>query len=341
MASPASPIRSRDRSHSRAWWPALLGAGLAGCSGTQSALAPAGREATQLAALFWWMLAGSLVIWFAVVVLAYRAVRHQPQATTASRARIYIIGGGVILPTVVLTALLAGGLSQLPELLAPAPPGSLRVAVSGEQWWWRIEYHSANGEPVVTANEIRLPVDQPVQFELSSPDVIHAFWIPSLGGKIDMIPGRTTRLKLHPTQTGVFRGVCAEYCGDSHALMAFPVVVMEPEAFEEWLEQERQDARPASTDEAILRGERSFLASGCGACHTIRGTPARGVTGPDLTHVGRRLSLGAATLGNEPADFIRWLSETDKVKPGVLMPHFGMLPESELEALAAYLDSLQ
>ncbi len=323
-----------------------VAAGLcSGCSGPQSALAPAGEEAATLARLFWWMFWGSLLVWAGVVLLAWWAARIRPEKLGATRARQLIIGGGVLLPTFVLTALLAHGLSGLPPLLAPAPEGALRIAVSGEQWWWRIEYRPANGEPVISANEVRLPVGQPVQFELVSPDVIHSFWIPSLGGKIDMIPGRKTRLKLVPTQTGTFRGVCAEYCGASHALMAFPVVVMEPAGFEQWLEDRRRDANLAraggEADALIERGQELFLANGCGACHAIRGTIADGSVGPDLTHVGSRLTLGAGTLGNERADFVRWLAETDRVKPGVLMPHFGMLPPDDLEAMAAYLDALQ
>lgn len=314
---------------------------LAGCSGPQSALAPAGRESHQLATLFWWMLTGSAVICAGMVALTWVAVRSQPEARWA---QTYIIGGGVVLPVAVLTGLLIFGLAQLPQLLAPAPEGSLRITVSGEQWWWRIHYRPPGEEAVELANEIRLPVGEPVQFELVSPDVIHAFWIPSLGGKIDMIPGRQNRLTLHPTQTGTFRGVCAEYCGTSHALMAFPVVVMEREAFAAWLEDQRRPAVPnteaTEADELIVRGQHLFQTTGCGACHTIRGTEADGEVGPDLTHVGSRLSLGAGVLGNEREDFIRWIASTDQVKPGVLMPHFGMLPPDELEAVAAYLDSL-
>jgi cytochrome c oxidase subunit 2 len=190
------------------------------------------------------------------------------------------------------------------------------------------------------ANEIRLPVGERVAFHLESPDVIHSFWIPALSGKMDMIPGRQTRLALEPTRTGVFRGACAEYCGTSHALMSFDVVVLEPADFARWLEQQRAPAQPPVQPLAV-HGQELFLANGCGACHTVRGTPADGVVGPDLTHVGSRLSLGAATLSNDPEAFQRWVANTDHVKPGVHMPAFGMLPPEDLRALAAYLDALQ
>ncbi|MDP1589551.1 MAG: cytochrome c oxidase subunit II, partial [Prosthecobacter sp.] len=200
---------------------------LIGGSGEQSSLDPAGREAERIAELFWWMTGGTVVIWLAMVALAFYAIHARPEAHTEKRARLFIIGGGALVPTVVLGGLLTYGLSMLPELIAKAPDGSLRIAVTGEQWWWRVRYLPPEGGEVVTANEIRLPVGEPVQFDLDSPDVIHSFWIPTIGGKMDMIPGRQTRLVLHPTRTGTFRGVCAEYCGASHTYMAFYAVVME------------------------------------------------------------------------------------------------------------------
>jgi cytochrome c oxidase subunit 2 len=203
-----------------------------------------------------------------------------------------------------------------------------------------VRYQISDGEPVVLANEIRLAVDEPVEFRLESPDVIHSFWIPSLGGKIDMIPGRVTRLALTPTKTGVFRGSCAEYCGTSHALMSFYVVVHEKEDFARWLAHQQTLARPPDAP-LPARGRELFLASGCGACHTIRGTPANGIIGPDLTHVGSRLSIGAGALPNNAEALLRWIARTEHVKPEVLMPAFGMLPQEELQALAMYLEGLK
>jgi cytochrome c oxidase subunit II len=319
-------------------WVALLSGG---CSGSQSALAPAGRGAAEIAQLFWWMAAGALVVWLAVLILAAYASRPRGEAAhTAREARLYIIGGGAVFPTVVLAALLTYGLWMMPPLIAPPAPGTLKIAVTGEQWWWRVRYLSADGSSVELANEIRVPVGEAVEFELDSPDVIHSFWIPSLGGKMDMIPGRRTRLVLEPTSTGTFRGVCAEYCGTSHAYMAFDVVVMAKADFDQWLMAQHQIATPPA-DPLSARGRDAFFENGCSACHSIRGTSARGSVGPDLTHVGSRLSLGAGILPNDPDGFVRWIARTDQEKPGVQMPHFGMLPPEELNALAAYLDSLQ
>jgi cytochrome c oxidase subunit 2 len=312
----------------------------AGCSGPQSALDPAGRAADVIASLFWWMTAGAVVIWVLVVALAVYAIRARTPTFTRRHGVALIVGGGIVLPGVVLTALLVPALLMLPPLLRPAPAGSLTIAVAGEQWWWRVRYLPPGGGAVELANEIRLPLGEPVELRLTSPDVIHAFWIPSLAGKIDMIPGRVTRLVLEPTRAGVFRGACAEYCGISHALMSFPVVVLEREAFARWLARQAEPAPPPAEPLAV-EGARIFVATGCGACHMVRGTPARGVVGPDLTHVGSRLSLGAGILPNEPAAFGRWIAATDRVKPGVHMPAFGMLPDAQLRALSAYLESLQ
>jgi cytochrome c oxidase subunit 2 len=311
-----------------------------GCSGIQSALDPAGREAERIAELFWWMVAGAVVVWLGVIGLALYSVRARPESFNRRRAALIIVGGGAIVPTVVLAVLLVFGLAMLPGLVAPAPEGSLEVAVSGELWWWRVHYESPGSDPVVLANEIHLPVGEPVEFRLESNDVIHSFWIPALGGKMDMIPGRVTRLALTPTRTGVFRGVCAEYCGTSHALMRFYVVVEEKEEFDRWLAHQGQPAL-AATEPLAKRGQDLFLANGCSACHMVRGTAADGVIGPDLTHVGSRLSIAADTLPAELDDFRRWITVTEELKPGAHMPQFAMLPPEELQALAVYLEGLK
>jgi len=306
----------------------------------QSALTPAGRDAERMADLFWGMAAGALIIWIAVIGLAAYIIFFRKAAYSRRGANALILGGGVALPTVVLAALLVHSLSGLPHVLALPPAGGLLVSVSGEQWWWRVRYLLPDGAAIELANEIRLPVGERIELRLESPDVIHAFWVPSLAGKIDMIPGRITRLALEPTRTGTFRGACAEYCGASHALMNFDVVVLEQADFGAWLRAQQQPAMPA-VEPIAVRGQAAFGANGCGACHTIRGTEADGVVGPDLTHVGGRLRLAAGALPNERDEFLRWIARSRDVKPGAHMPAFGMLPADDLIALAAYLDGLR
>jgi cytochrome c oxidase subunit II len=317
----------------------LTSVGLAGCDGPQSALVTAGEDAEAIARLFTVMAFGAAIVWAAVVGIAVYAIRRKREVHGQREVNFLILGGGVALPTVVLGALLAYGLPVLPAVLTPAPDDSLRIHVTGKQWWWRVQYMTAAG-PVETANELRLPVGQRVELQLSSRDVIHSFWVPSIAGKMDMIPGRVTRLALEPTRTGVFRGACAEYCGASHALMAFLVIVTEPGEFDAWLAAQGRPAQ-AAQDPLTARGEAAFIANGCTACHTIRGAAAAGPIGPDLTHVGSRLRLGAGTLPNEPDAFVRWIGQTDQIKPGVHMPAFRALAQDDLSALAAYLDSLQ
>jgi cytochrome c oxidase subunit 2 len=311
-----------------------------GCQGMQSALAPAGEASQRIAVLFWWMAAGAVVIWIAVVALGVLYGRPHAEAPSQTRSRWLIIGSGVVFPITVLTALLAWGLSELPPLVARAPEGSLTISVIGERWWWRVRYHLPDGRAVDLANEVRLPVGEHAQFRLASDNVIHSFWIPSLAGKMDMIPGRITYLAVRPTETGIFAGACAEYCGTAHGFMRFMVRVVERSEFDRWIRQQAAAAQDPVTAEAA-RGRQVLLRNGCGACHTVRGTPARGAIGPDLTHVGSRLSLAAGTLDNDPTAFSHWVARPDQAKPGALMPPYWMIGEADLAALAVYLESLE
>lgn len=306
------------------------------CSGVQSALDPAGSEAVALLDLFWILLAGAVLIWAAQngTFFLVAVVKRGPMPRRWAEA--LIIGGGVVFPTVGLGALLVHALPYLTELRPPLAEPTVRV--TGEKWWWRVDYLTENGE-IASANEIRLPVGRRTEVSLGSDKVIHSFWIPSLAGKMDMFPGRETRLALEPLRTGTFRGQCAELCGTGHALMAFSAVAMEPEAYDDWIAREAATARPPA-DERARRGRQIFLSEGCGACHAIRGTPAEGTFGPDLTHVGGRLTIGAGTLPNTPEGFATWIAETHSVKPEVDMPEYGLLGPKALAALAHYLDGL-
>jgi cytochrome c oxidase subunit 2 len=174
------------------------------------------------------------------------------------------------------------------------------------------------------------------ELRLVSRDVIHSFWVPSLAGKVDMIPGMANRLRLHASTAGVYRGQCAEYCGGPHALMSFHVVALEGEAFEAWFAAQRRPA--AATTEG---GQAVFFKTGCNGCHTVRGTEAAGTIGPDLTHVASRLTLGAATLPTSVENFGRWVREHQRLKPGNRMPPFGFLPAGDLDLLAGWLASLK
>jgi len=313
---------------------------LTGCAGPQSTLAPASAEAESISILFWSMAVGAFLIWATVSGLAFYALHVAPQSHNERLTRRWVIGGGVIVPTLTLSVLLVFALRSLPGLLRPAPEGSMRIEVVGSQWWWRFTYPTPEGGSVEVANEVHLPVDEPVRFELHSDDVVHSFWIPSLGGKVDMIPGHRTQISLRPQKAGTFRGVCAEYCGASHAHMAFDVVVTSRDDFDAWLIRQSQDALKPATDES-MRGAEVFRESGCGACHAIRGTEADGTIGPDLTHVGSRVSLAAGAMDNTEAQLEHWIRHPGNVKPEVGMPGFHALTSEEVELLATYLKGLK
>lgn len=313
------------------------------CSGVQSALDPAGREAADVAILFFTMLIGGGLIWAGVVALLFYAARKRRPHSQQVAGRL-IFWGGAVFPVVVLAALLAYAVWLMPNVrpwFQADDPGMRRIEVTGEQFWWRVRYFDADGEPAFeTANEVRVPVGERVLFLLKSPDVIHSFWIPVLGGKMDMIPGRENRLTLEAEKPGVYRGVCAEFCGTSHALMAFTVHVMQPADYQAWL-QSRTVSSGVSESAQDEEGLRLFLRHGCSACHAIAGTAARGHIGPDLSAFGERGSVGAGTLSNTVEDIARFISHPAAVKPEAHMPHFTMLPEAEINRIAAYLKGLE
>lgn len=305
---------------------------LAACSPVQSALHPAGTDAAEQATLFWFMTGTGALIWLIVMGAAIYAVIGRRKPKSERFADRFILVGGVAFPTLSLAVLLVFGLSLLPSWAETEAP-DLRVHVQGEQYWWRLSYELADGARVETANELHLPAGGTVEFVLTSTDVIHSFWIPALGGKMDAIPGRANVLRLEPTKPGIYRGACAEFCGSAHALMAFPVTVHEPAAFDAWLAAERQPAARS--------GSEAFIASGCGACHTVRGVVEKGAVGPDLTHLMARTTIAAGTLPNNRANLLAWISDPDHLKPGVRMPPFASLPEADRQAIVDYLVRLR
>lgn len=305
-----------------------------------STLEPAGGDAALIATLFWWMALGAAIVWTAAMAfLVYCLVGARAGYRLPSPSRV-VVGGGVLVPVGLLSGLLAMTLPSIETLVDEAPsPTQRRVRVVGEQWWWRVTYVRPDGATVTGANELRVPLGQRTQVELSSDNVIHSFWVPSLAGKVDMIPGRLTYLSMEPTKTGRYRGICAEYCGTSHARMTFDVVVEEPEAFDAWLRASAAPAAVPATVEA-LAGARTFTESGCGACHTVRGTGADGTAGPDLTHVaGREGPVRPTRAASGELD--AWLSAPGHRKPGVLMPPFAALGPPRLASIGAYLRELR
>lgn len=301
------------------------------------ALDPAGPVAGAIAAMSWVLFAmGALVLLLVTVLLGLALFGSDRWKARLGRERL-VLWFGLALPVAVLSGLLIYGL-QTSARLAAAPTGDeLRIRVSGEMWWWRIAYLDAQGREIAQdANEIHIPAGRPVVFELGSPDVIHSLWIPRLAGKTDMIPGRRNLLRLQADQPGVYAGQCAEYCGGPHALMGLVVVAQEPAAFDAFLQRLTAPRPPPSGPGAAV-----FARAGCGACHTIRGGPANGLAGPDLTRVGARRTLGAGILPNNAGTLAGWIADSQGIKPGNRMPAYPVLSGHELRALAGYLEGLK
>jgi cytochrome c oxidase subunit 2 len=305
---------------------------------SQSALAPHGPVAGLIAEFWWVMLAGAAAVLALVVALAAYAV-FAPRARAAQLgARPLIVGGGIMFPAVVVSALLVWTLVRAaPAALTDA---DLTIEVIGEQWWWRVHYLDADGRrDFATANEIRIPAGATVELRLASADVIHSFWVPALAGKLDMIPGRIHRLRLQAARPGAFRGQCAEYCGGPHALMALHVFAETPDGYERWAAAQRQVAAAPANDEQ--RRGRALVLAHCATCHAVRGAGAAGLRGPDLTHVGSRRSIGAGLLPSNAGTLAAWIVSSQHLKPGNLMPAFEAFDGVDLRATAAYLESLK
>lgn len=301
----------------------------------------AGPVADAIVTLAWVLIGMAGLILGIVLTAIALALLGKPswRAWLADERLIWI--GGLALPVVVLTGLLIYGLATTGRLTASPPRGEMRVRVTGEMWWWRVAYlDTAGRELIQDANEVHIPAGRPVTFELEAADVIHSFWVPRLGGKLDMIPGRRNLLRLQADRPGVYAGQCAEYCGGPHALMGFLVVAHAPADFARWRAVRLSPPGPPQTPLA-RRGAEVFAASGCGACHRVKGTAANGLAGPDLTFVGARRSLGAGILPNNQGTLAGWVADSQAIKPGNRMPPFRIFSGEELRALAAYLESLR
>lgn len=299
--------------------------------------------AREVAWLWWGMLAFSTVVLVVIVALwlyAFRGGRRVERSSAEERriARRWIIGGGILLPTLAIVVKLSFGVPIGQRMLTlPLPGGEqpLVIEVIGHQWWWEVRYPDADGGEVVTANQLVMPVGEPVDFHVTSDDVIHAFWIPRLGGKIDMIPGRINRIRLEADFPGVFGAQCAEFCGAQHTNMQLHVEALERDAFEAWL-AERQ------TPPEQIEGHdmaRTAFAEHCAACHRVAGL-SESTQGPDLSDIGDRVSLGAGRMAMEDGAIAYWLAHHQRLKPGNRMPSHDHLDTETLEALGTWLETL-
>ena len=305
-------------------------------SGRASILSPASVQASALSELSWVLIIGALVIFGLVMVLLMLALVRRGRGQGAS-TRLWVWGGGVAFPVVVLTVLLIYSTARTAGLDAGLAHPGLVVSVTGKMWWWELRYRDpATGRELFSANELRIPVGRTVQLGLQSDDVVHSLWVPELGGKMDLVPGRVNRLVITATRAGTYRGQCAEFCGEQHARMALHVVAMPAAQFDAWLTAQARQA-----NETQSTGRRAFAEHGCAACHSVDPGSATPSLGPNLAHVSSRSHLGAGLLRNDAGAFKRWLVGVQQMKPGARMPSYAQLDAATLDALAAYLESLK
>ena len=322
----------------------VAAAAAAGCSGNQNVFNPAGPAARDIASLGWqlFIVCGAVYL-LTLLALAWALARRRVPSddtveTTASLTRTVTIA--TVLSIVILIGITISSVVHGRGLTSPSGPGAITVDAIGHQWWWEFQYRDLTPSDFVTSpNELHIPVGVPIQIKAMSRDVIHSFWVPNLHGKRDLIPGQVTNFWIQADTPGVYRGQCAEFCGHQHANMAFTVVAEPMDKFQQWIRAQRQPAaEPVNAEQA--RGQEVFLQGPCVMCHTIRGTSAGSRVGPELTHVGSRLTIAAGTLPNTRGHLGGWVLDSQSVKPGNRMPP-NALTSDDLQAVLSYLRSLR
>jgi cytochrome c oxidase subunit 2 len=319
----------------------------AGCAGWQSALDVHGASAIDLKQLIILIVTVCSIVWALVMIALVAALwRHRDMRELVvgldprRESRMTITVGAAVAATVIIISAFTVLSFFTTRALGVAGNDDLTIKVRGLQWWWGVEYFgSSPDQRFQTANEIHVPVGRNVRLQLEGIDVIHSFWVPSLAGKQDLVPGRPNELMIRAERAGTYRGQCAEFCGLQHAHMAFFVVAEEQPLFDEWVRLQLENAA-TSSDAEVTAGQQAFLSKQCAACHTIRGTSASGTTGPDLTHVGSRKYIGAGLFETTRGSLAAWIADPQTLKPGNNMP---MVPLSsdELRQVSAYMASLK
>jgi cytochrome c oxidase subunit II len=319
---------------------------LTSCSGWQSALDPHSSEASHLANLFWLFAGMNAVIWLLVAAALIYTVRRAGGDDVAgednpdAQRRKTVVVSTLVGLTVAILAIFTLMSFYATRAITWHNTQTLTVKITGRQWWWDIEYQNDDPHQIFhTANEIHIPVGRPVTLQLEAADVIHSFWVPNLMGKQDLIPGRKNYLTIRADKPGLYRGQCAEFCGLEHAHMAILVFAEDQARFDSWRRRQLSlAARPGAPQR--VAGMQIFMSGPCAACHTILGTDAGGVLGPDLTHFGGRATIAAGLLPNTPRALEAWLADPQARKPGVMMPKVSLSPNERTD-LVAYLEGLK
>ena len=309
----------------------------------QSVLESAGVQAARVESLWWfmfWITTAVTVIVLAVLALAVKRGARANLEPASERRLLTSVGAATAITVVILFAILVRSIMTSRAIASERVSDVMQIEVTAYQWWWSVEYqHPEPEQRVRTANELHLPVGRTVAIKLLASDVIHSFWVPSLAGKLDAIPGHDAILWLRADRAGVYRGQCAEYCGHQHAHMAFVVIAEPPDDFERWIQAQRKTAnQPQSPVEQ--RGLQLVQQRACVMCHTIRGTAAGGRIAPDLTHFATRSTIAAGTLPRTREHLHQWITNPQAIKPGSRMPTLSLAPQDR-DAIVAYLEQLR
>ena len=351
---------------------------VAGCSkdgqSTWEAFGPVAQKQLDLFNVLLWVMVAVFII--VEGVLVYAIVRYRRRPGDAKPPQIHGNTSLEIILTIIPTILvLALGIWSVFTLFAidKAPedgPDPLQVNVTGHQWWFEFEYPDAgDGKKIITANEMRIPVDRPINISLESDDVIHSCWDPTLAGKVDMVPTHVNKMwfqadsdKITEDLPVTLYGQCAELCGLSHALMRFRVTVMEQNDFDSWVAA--YGAPPAISDKA--KAGQQLFAANCTLCHNIDGPDdpalsASRLTGffsggditpvpaPNLTDLRTRQTLGAGITDLTEDNLHSWIRNPEDFKPGNYMSERAVLyqngpaslTDDEIDSLIGYLLDLR
>lgn len=335
------PIRARSL-----LLPVLSAGFVAACSSHQSVMNSAGPQAGRIESLGWFFFIVAGAVFLIVISTGVWALRVSSKRSSPAEdpvyerkvARVVAIATGVT--ALVLIVSLVYSISAGRALASLPRKSAITIEVTGHQWWWELRYMDTTASrQVTTANEIHIPVGEPIEIIGKSNDVIHSLWIPNLHGKKDLVPGHTTSTWIQADTAGIYRGQCAEFCGLQHAKMALWVIAEPKDKYIQWYES--QLAPPAEpTDSLLASGKKVFLKSGCVMCHEIGGTLARSHVGPPLTHVGSQMTLAAGIIPNTKGYLAGWILDPQGIKPGAKMPPNNLAP-ADLQVLLAYLQSLK
>jgi cytochrome c oxidase subunit II len=318
---------------------------LSACSVERGALNPRGPDAAATADHWWLMFWMGLVVYVVVIgLLLYAIMRARRQADPENDPpisdRAFFTVGGLVLPILILAVVLSDSVRTGQSVVEPPDEPTMTIEVIGHMFWWEVHYPDYD---VVTANEIHIPVGEPVELLLTSADVIHSFWVPELGGKMDLNPGKVNTTWIQADEADTYFGQCAELCGVQHALMAKLIIAQPREEFDQWI-AERQEPATEPDDELLRAGMDVYFEAGCAMCHSIDGItqddPAAGAPGPDLTHFGSRRTIASAIEENTYGNLAGWIVDPHELKSGVRMPPTELEPD-ELDALVEFLLSLE